>query len=76
MSSLLAKCQQPNAEGRIQHVTPENADWRFVGFDVYRLAAGQTLQLESGDKELCLVLVAGIASVATLRRNIRISANA
>jgi 5-deoxy-D-glucuronate isomerase len=66
MSSLLAKCQQPNAEGRIQHVTPENADWRFVGFDVYRLEAGQSLQLESGDKELCLVLVAGIASVATL----------
>ena len=67
MSSLLAKCQTPNAEGRIQHVTPENAGWRYVGFDVYRLGAGQSLQLECGDKELCLVLVAGIASVATLR---------
>ncbi|OKB66362.1 5-deoxy-glucuronate isomerase [Serratia marcescens] len=67
MSSLLAKCQTPNAEGRIQHVTPENAGWRYVGFDVYRLAAGQSLQLECGDKELCLVLVAGIASVATRR---------
>jgi 5-deoxy-D-glucuronate isomerase len=43
MSSLLAKCQTPNAEGRIQHVTPENAGWRYVGFDVYRLTAGQWL---------------------------------
>ncbi|WP_411754729.1 5-deoxy-glucuronate isomerase, partial [Serratia sp. (in: enterobacteria)] len=67
MSSLLAKCQPPDAQGRIQSVTPENAGWRFVGFEVYRLAAGQSLRLESGDKELCLVLVAGIASVATQR---------
>lgn len=67
MSSLLAKCQQPNAQGRIQHFTPENADWRFVGFDVYHLKAGQSLPLESGNKELCLVLVAGIASLTTLR---------
>lgn len=66
MSSLLAKCQPPNAQGRIQSVTPENAGWRYVGFEVYRLQAGQTLQLASADQELCLVLVAGIASVATL----------
>lgn len=65
MSSLLAKCQPPDAQGRIQAVTPENAGWRYVGFEVYRLQAGQTLQLASADKELCLVLVAGIASVAT-----------
>ncbi|MEX0634388.1 hypothetical protein M8494_30820 [Serratia ureilytica] len=39
MSSLLAKCQTPNAEGRIQHVTLEMPGWRYVGFDVYRLAA-------------------------------------
>lgn len=68
MSSLLAKCQQPNAPGRIQHVTPENANWRFVGFDVYHLKAGQSLPLESGNKELCLVLVAGIASLTTTLR--------
>jgi 5-deoxy-glucuronate isomerase len=65
MSSLLAKCQQPDANGRIQCVTPENANWRFVGFEVYRMQTGQMLKLESRDRELCLVLVAGIASVAT-----------
>lgn len=65
MSSLLVKCQPADPQGRIQHITPENADWRFVGFAVYRLQQGQELQLESDDKELCLVLVAGVASIVT-----------
>lgn len=63
--SLLSKVKQPDAQGRIQHVTPESAGWRYVGFDAYQLKKGQTLTLESGSKELCLVLVAGLASVKT-----------
>ena len=55
MSSLLAKCQAPDANGRIQHISPENAGWRFVGFDVYHLAAGKKLDLDCADNELCLV---------------------
>lgn len=65
MSSLLAKCQPPDVNGRIQHISPENAGWRFVGFDVYHLAAGKSLVLDSADNELCLVLIVGIASVST-----------
>ncbi|WKZ92528.1 5-deoxy-glucuronate isomerase [Chimaeribacter arupi] len=65
MSSLLSKCQKPDAQGRVQHVTPENAGWEYVGFDVYQLNAGQSLALQSGGNELCLVLVAGLASVST-----------
>lgn len=63
--SLLAKAEQPDSSGRIQHITPESAGWRYVGFDAYLLKKGQTLNLESGDKELCLVLIAGLASVKT-----------
>ena len=63
--SLLSKAQAPDAQGRIQHVTPERAGWRYVGFDAYLLKKGETLRLNSGDKELCLVLVAGLASVKT-----------
>ncbi len=37
-----------------------------MGFDVYHLRAGQSLPLESGNKELCPVLVAGTASLTTL----------
>lgn len=51
---------------RIQHITPENAHWRFIGFEVYQFAAGQSLTLHSGSDELCLVLVAGWASVTTV----------
>lgn len=65
MSSLLSKCQQPDAQGRIQHITAENAGWEYVGFDVYRLKEGDTLALQSEDNELCLVLVAGLASIVT-----------
>lgn len=61
MSLLLAKCQPPDAQGRIQAVTPENAGWRYIGFEVYRLQAGQSLQLASADKELCLVLVGALS---------------
>ena len=63
--SCLSKVKQPDAQGRIQHVTPESAGWGYVGFDAYLLKKGQTLSLDSGSKELCLVLVAGLASVKT-----------
>ena len=60
--SLLAKSRK---EGQIQHITPQSAGWRYIGFDVWMLKKGQTVTLESGDRELCLVLVAGLASVKT-----------
>jgi len=61
--SLLAKAQRDARH--LQHITPENAGWRYIGFDVWMLKEGETLTLESGDRELCLVLVAGLASVKT-----------
>ncbi|KAA8998538.1 5-deoxy-glucuronate isomerase [Affinibrenneria salicis] len=65
MSLLLSKYQTPDEQGRIQQITPENAGWRYVGFEVYRLRSGQRLPLRSADREICLVLVAGLASVST-----------
>ncbi len=60
--SLLAKAQK---EGHIQHITPQSAGWQYIGFDVWMLKQGQTVTLESGDRELCLVLVSGLASIKT-----------
>ena len=57
--SLLAKAKK---EGQIQHITPLSAGWKYIGFDVWMLKKGQTVTLESGDRELCLVLVAGYDS--------------
>ena len=61
MSKLLVK---PAAyKGRVVSVTPESAGWSHVGFDVHELSAGDEVAAETGDREACLVLVAGSASV-------------
>ena len=65
MPSLLSKAQQPDEYGRIQHITPQNANWSYIGFDVYLLKAGQTIIINSENNELCLVLLAGIANIIT-----------
>ncbi|MFA9488072.1 MULTISPECIES: 5-deoxy-glucuronate isomerase [unclassified Mannheimia] len=61
MSFLLSKPQtQPN--GLIQDITSQNANWEYVGFAAYQLD-NQSITLESGEDELCLVFVAGKGSV-------------
>ncbi len=64
-SNLLCKKQPPDASGCIQKVTPESAGWKHVGFEAYLLKPGQTLKQDTGGNEVCLVLVAGKASVTT-----------
>jgi 5-deoxy-glucuronate isomerase len=57
MSKLLVK--PSGRSGRVSHVTPESAGWRYVGFDLHRLKPGETASAETGDREVCLVFVAG-----------------
>lgn len=49
--------------GRYQHVTPENAGWKYVGFSAYQLEKGQVLSLDASDQERCLVILSGIANI-------------
>ena len=49
----------------IHHVTPENAGWTYVGFDVHQLAPGAKLAAPTGGMELCIVMVSGKARVAS-----------
>ena len=65
MSRLLSRWQQPDDQGRTQHITPHTAGWGYVGFDVYQLREGQRLELPAVDDERCLVLVAGRATIDT-----------
>ena len=70
MSYLHRKPQQPDALGRIHQITPENAHWHYVGFEVVLLRAGQSQQYATGNGvELCAVLLSGQAKVhsATLQ---------
>lgn len=45
-------------------VGPEEVGWKHVGFEVYRLNAGETISRETGGDEACLVLLSGRADVA------------
>jgi 5-deoxy-glucuronate isomerase len=65
MSKLLSKYKDPAKDGCTQKITPANAGWDYVGFEAYELEAGQTLSLPSSDLEMCLVLIAGKATVKT-----------
>ncbi|WP_407272092.1 5-deoxy-glucuronate isomerase [Radiobacillus sp. PE A8.2] len=65
MSKLLVKQEERNDEGRILHVSPESAGWDYVGFEVYTLKSGETLQKETLNNEVCVVLLSGKANVKT-----------
>ncbi len=65
MSSLLSRKQAPDSKGRIQKITPELADWKFVGFEVFILKSGESLEQKTGVREVCLVLVSGKANIKT-----------
>lgn len=62
MPNLLIK---PNKNHTILHnITPENANWQYVGFSVVQLAAQQTHQFHSEhNKEYCLTLLYGRADI-------------
>lgn len=62
MSKLLVK---PNGTtGKVHDVTPETAGWKYVGFGLYRLSAGETAHEFTHDTEVILVLVEGKATVS------------
>ncbi|WP_394210002.1 5-deoxy-glucuronate isomerase [Enterovibrio calviensis] len=62
MSELLSKRKSPDEQRRYQHITPESAGWKHVGFEAFLLAAGKTLSFNANiDEELCIVLVGGKA---------------
>ena len=64
MPNLLVRPTAPDSTGRIHEITPASAGWTYVGFEVYRLEPGQEVRHRMGDREACLVLLAGRAAVA------------
>lgn len=65
MSRLLSRRQAPDERGLTQRITPAQAGWGYVGFEVYELNEGQPLTLTAVPDERCLVLIAGRASIST-----------
>ena len=63
MSYLLSKYQPDGAQGLVQSITPQSAGWQYVGFKVYELNAGDSIQLDANEDELCLVLVLSLIHI-------------
>src|SRR3712207_9348354 len=63
-TELLLRHHDPDRDGLVHRVTPASAGWGHVGFELYRLKPGQTVEQETGEEEACLVLVGGRANVA------------
>jgi len=61
MSQLLKK--PFGNRGKVHHITPATAAWRYVGFSLYKLKAGDTAKETTDSDEVILVMVEGKAKV-------------
>jgi len=64
MPSLRVRPAEPDSEGRVIAITPESAGWRYVGFEVRRLAAGTQVEIVEPGRELCLMVLVGMADIS------------
>ena len=62
MADLLVR--PDGVRGKVHDITPARAGWGYVGFALYRLAAGERAAEVTGAREVILVLVEGRARVA------------
>lgn len=61
MAGLLRK--PFGTHGKVHEITPQTAGWRYVGFSLYQLRAGETVGEATGAQEVILVMVEGKARV-------------
>ena len=47
--------------GVVHHVTPASAGWRYVGFELRKLRQGERCAVDTGDREVCAILISGKA---------------
>jgi 5-deoxy-glucuronate isomerase len=59
--SLLVKAQREGMT--IVRVTPEMAEWRYVGFAAYRLAKDEVLYVHEAARESCIVVLSGAVTI-------------
>ena len=61
-SPLLVRSQTPDADGRVLHVE-QGGTLSQMGFEVFKLAPGQSLARQTGPNEVCLVPVIGTCQI-------------
>lgn len=63
MSELLVK---PNlGSSQLHKITPQSANWKYVGFAVHELQTGMCVESAGTSDEVCLVLLSGSAIIKT-----------
>lgn len=67
MSHLLRK--PFGTHGEVHRITPQSAGWRYVGFSLHRLRAGETAADATGGNEAILVMVEGRARITAAGRD-------
>lgn len=61
MADLLRK--PTGTHGKVHAITPQDAGWTYVGFDLHRLRAGDVVSGQTGINEVILVMVEGRAAM-------------
>ena len=67
MTDLLRK--PSGSHGKVLDITPQSAGWRYVGFAVHHLRAGESAAEATGDREAMLVMIEGKAAVTAAGRD-------
>src|SRR5215203_4672788 len=66
MADLVVSSREtPDEEGSLVKVTPASAGWGYVGFEVLRLEEDRSVERQTGDEEICMVVLSGICNVST-----------
>jgi 5-deoxy-glucuronate isomerase len=65
MNLIVKSSIEAAKDGNRLTITPETANWEYVGFQVYSLTKGEKLKMDSETQEVCIVLLQGKANVAT-----------
>ena len=63
MTNLRVRPTSPDKDGRVIDITPKSAGWRHVGFQIRRLARGQSVTTAFPDREACIVVLAGTVDI-------------
>lgn len=61
--NMLIRPREVGAEGIITQVSPEDAGWEFINFQVRRLPAGKTWSFDTSSHELAIVMLSGSIDV-------------
>lgn len=65
MTALLRRGRRDAPDGVVHRLTPADAGWHHVGFELRVLRQGERASGNEADRELCLVLVRGRARLAS-----------